>query len=157
MAGHQVQGKEKKEVTSNLLRLAIDLGDLKFYQNLVKEDVNIGSRNLDCGGVTPVLYALRFKQLEIAEDLILRGASVAEADRSHSRGWTPFHSAARWGHDRILRVLFRKAPQELVRWCLPFHPIHLAIANGHTECVELIIDHARKSTSKPSTLLVSSD
>ena len=131
---------------------------MDLYQNTVKEGVNIRSPEFDCEGLTPVLYALKLKQLEIAENLILRGASVAEpGDGSHSIGWTPFHDAALHGHIQILRALFGKAPRAIVRCCRPVHPIHLAIANGHAECVELIIDHARKSTSASSTILDSYD
>ncbi|KAM0796420.1 ankyrin repeat-containing domain protein [Usnea florida] len=138
-------GEEKRSNDSNLFKLAIELGDINMFEGLAKESVGVESGSFDCEGRTPVLYALELGQLGIAENLILRGASVAEAgDGSHFRGWTPFHSAARWGYDQILGVLLGKAPREMVRCCTPLHPIHLAIANGHTECVELIIDHARK-------------
>ena len=157
MTGCQVTGKEKKQNASNLLKLAIELGDTELCQNVVKESVGIGNRNLDCGGVdcggvTPVNHALVLGQLEIAECLILKGASVAEpGDTSCLRRWTPFHHAALQGHVQILRVLFGKAPQEILHCCQPLHPIHLAIANGHTKCVQLIIDHARKGRTAFST------
>ena len=132
--------------------MAIELGDIELYQNIVKEDVNISSPDFDCEGLTPVLYALSLGQLKIAEDLILKGASVAGAgDASYYRGWTPFHYAAYKGRCQILRALLRKAPRAIMRCCQPVHPIHLAIANGHTECVQLIIDHARKGRTTSST------
>ena len=126
---------------------------MKLCQSLVKESVSIGSRVLDYGGLTPVFYALKLGQLEIAENLILEGASVANAgDASHFRGWTPFHDAALQGRVQILRALFGKAPRVIMRCCQPVHPIHLAIANGHTESVQLIIDHARKGTRTCTTV-----
>ena len=144
-------GKEKKQSNLNLLKLAIDLGDMKLCQDLVRDDVTIESKLLDCGGLTPVLYALAYGKLEIAEDLILKGASVEGSDVSYYRGWTPFHTAAYNGHVQVLRALFRKAPRAIMRCCQPVHPIHLAIANGHTECVQLIVDHARKGRTTFST------
>ena len=158
-----ITGKEKRQSASSLLKLAIELGDMELCQNVLKESVNIGSQNLDCGvldcgGVTPVHHALRLGRFEIAEYLILKGASVAEAgDTSCLRRWTPFHDAAFQGRVQILRVLFGKAPRELLRCCQPIHPIHLAIANGHAECVELIFDHTCKGTTTSSTLLDSCD
>ena len=144
-------GKEERHTASNTFKLAIELGDMKLYQNIVKEGDNIRSRGFDCEGLTPVLYALKLGQLEIAESLILRGASVAEADdTSYFRGWSPFHDAAFQGRVQILRALFGKAPRAIMRCCQPVHPILLAIANGHAECVQLIIDHARKGTTTSS-------
>lgn len=49
------------------------------------------------------------------------------------------------GNVQILQALFEKAPREILRCCQPVHPIHLAITGGHLECVNLIIDQARKS------------
>ena len=125
---------------------------MELCQSLVKESVSIGSRVLDYEGLTPVFYALWLGQLEVAENLILEGASVADAgDADHFRGWTPFHDAAYQGRIQILRALFGKAPRAIMRCCQPVHPIHLAIANGSAECVELVIDHARKGTRTSST------
>ena len=148
LAGCKVTDEEEKQSASKLIKLAIELNDTELFQNVAKESVSIGSRMLDCEGLTPVLYALKLGQLEIAEILILEGASVAEAgDGSHFKGWTPFHDAALQGRIQILRALFGKAPRAIVRCCQPVHPIILAIANGHAECVQLIIDHARKGTT----------
>lgn len=146
-------GQEKKQSASDQLKLAIELGDMELCQSVLKESVTIGSRVLDYGGLTPVFYALKLGQLEVAESLILKGASVAEAgDASYFRGWTPFHDAAGQGRVQILGALFGKAPRAIMRCCQPVHPIHLAIANGSAECVELIIDHARKGTRTSSTV-----
>lgn len=155
LAGCRVTDEEDRQSGSKLLRLAIELGDTTFCQSVVRESVSIGSRMLDCEGLTPVLYALKLGQLEIAEILILEGASVAEADdTSFFRGWTPFHDAALLGRVQILRALIEKAPRTLMRCCQPVHPIHLAIANGHIECVQLIIDHALKGRTTSSTLYI---
>ena len=159
MAGCQVTGKEKKQRASNLLKLAIELGDLEICQDLVKEGVDTRSGFSDFGGLTPVLHALGNGRYEVAECLISNGASTVEAegDTSYYRGWTPFHSAALDGDIQTVRLLFEKAPRAILHCCQPVHPIHLAIANGHAECVELIIYHARKGTTTSSTLLDSSD
>ena len=144
---------ERNESASEPLKLAIELGDVELCQALMEEGVNTDSGFSDFGGDTPVLYAFAHGQFEIAEYLISNGASIAgaEGDMSICRGYTPFHYAAAAGKVQILRILFEKAPQGILRCCQPVHPIHLAIANGHAECVELIINHARggMTTSSP--------
>ena len=137
---------ERNQSASESLRLAIELGDMKLCQALVEEGVNTDSGFPNFGGDTAVLYAFARGQFEIAENLISNGASIAG-----SGGYTPFHYAASAGKAQILRMLFEKAPQGILRCCQPVHPIHLAVASGHAECVELIISHAREGMAAPST------
>ena len=145
-------GKERTRSASKALQMAIELGDMEFCQALMKEGVNTDSGFPDYGGETPVICAFKFGQFGIAEYLIANGASVvgAAGDGSHGREYTPFHYAAIEGNVQILRILFEKAPREMLRCCQPVHPIHLAIANGHAGCVELIIDHARRGMPTPT-------
>ena len=126
---------------------------MELCQALVGEGVDTKSRVSDSGGLTHVLYALDWRQYEIAEYLIWKGASIMEAEGgpSYYKGWTPFHAAALEGQIHIFRLLFEKAPREILRCCQPVHPMHLAIASGHTDCVELIIEHARKGITASST------
>lgn len=144
-------GKEKTRSASEALKMAIELGDMEFCQALVEEGVNTDSGFPDRAGDTPVLCALGLGQLGLAEYLIANGASVAGAagDRSYCRGYTPFHYAASAGNLQILRLLFEKAPREMLRSCQSVHPIHLAIASGHAACVDLIIDHSRRGMPTP--------
>lgn len=146
MAGRLAMGKEKTWSPSEPLKLAIQLGDIELCKALVKEGVNTDNGFPDFGGDTPVLCAFGHGKFEIAEYLISKGASIAGAagDRVPFRGYTPFHYAASAGKVQILRILFEKYPQAILRCCQPVHPIHVAVANGHAECVELIIHHARK-------------
>lgn len=152
-------GKEKTLSAPKLLKLAIELGDMKLCRALMEEGVNTDSGSPGFEGNTPVLCALAHRQFEIAEYLIANDASIAgaEGDASHYRGYTPFHYAASAGNAQILRILFEKAPQDILRCCKPVHPIHVAIASGHADCVELIIDHARKGMTKYSTFQTAFD
>lgn len=50
------------------------------------------------------------------------------------------------GNAEILRLLLDKDPHELLRCRQPVHSLHIAVARGHTECVEIIIAQARKGT-----------
>ena len=56
-----------------------------------------------------------------------------------------FHLAAVW-NAKLLRLLLEKAPSEMNLTHDPIHPIHLAVFRGNTDCVELILDHARQGT-----------
>lgn len=122
------------------------MGDLDLCQALLKKGTNTDGGFLDCVGCTPVLYSFANAQFEIAEYLILQDASIAGATcaQSTSRGYTPFHYAATYGLFNTLQVLFEKAPKGIAMCCRPVHPIFLAIAGGHLECVKLIIEHARQ-------------
>lgn len=153
MTGHHTMIMERKQSASESLKLAIELGDVELCQALMEEGVITDRSFSDFGGDTPVLYAFARGQFEIAENLISNGATIAgsEGDMSISRGYTPFHYAATAGKAQILRMLFEKAPQGILRCCQPVHPIHLAVASGHAECVELIINHVRGGMATPST------
>lgn len=143
MADRHAKGEEETRSASKPLDLAIQLGDLELCQALVKEGVNIDTGCWDDEDKTPVLCALKCGQYDIADYLIANGASIAGA-AGRVRGYTPFHYAASAGNVQIMRMLFERAPQEIVRCCQPIHPIHLAIASGNADCVELIMNHARK-------------
>lgn len=145
-------GKEKRRVFSASLKLAIELGDVELCQALMEDGVSTDIGFSELGGDTPVLYAFSLGNFEIAECLITNGASIAKCSSGTSmfKGYTAFHHAASAGNVQILRILFDKSPHGIMACCQSVHPIHLAISGGHAECVELIIDHARKGMAKSS-------
>lgn len=141
-----IEAKPNLRVPQEQLKLAIELEDLELCRALVAGGVDYDSGFPDCNGCTPVLYAFAKGYFDIAAYLISQGASIAGAacSATSTRGYTPFHFAVGFGLVEVLRSLFERAPQEIARCCRPVHPIALGIAGDHSECVKLIMDHARQ-------------
>ena len=124
---------------------------MEICRGFIEDFVNTDSGFLDYQGDA---HLHSTGQGETADHLTSNDVLVARAagDKTMFRGFTPFHHAAWMGKVQILRVLLEKAPREILRCCQPVHPIHLAIADGHVKCVELILDHAREGTTMSSAL-----
>ena len=153
----------KSRHASKALKVAIDAGDMELCRRLVKDGVDLESSFTFCLGCTPLLYSLIADQPEIAEFLASHGASITRQTclKWGSRGYTPLHYAARRGYLLLLRCLLNRGALELIDMRSPVHPIHLAAANRHTKCVEMILDQSYHGTllsiSKCKKANVSSD
>ena len=149
------------------LKVAIDSVDIDLCKSIIEDGTDLSLGFDSCQGCSPLLYALhrihnpqeypskslyagtidpQRPSIEIAETLVLKGASVEGSACSASRtvGYTVFHYAARFGYVQFLRILFDKHPLTVFELKCSVHPIHLAILAGHYECVELIFDHFRE-------------
>ena len=133
------------DVPSKALRVDIKEGDLDLCQKLVGYGENLDSGFWNCSGCTPLLYSLYHARSEISKYLVLQGASIAgETCKDWSTvGYTAFHYAARYGYLELLRELFKR-PTGISLQRLNPNPIHLAIQYGHTECAQILIEHAEK-------------
>ena len=98
-----------------------------------------------------MLYADIREEFEIAKLLVSKGASItgSTCNLTWTRGWTSFHYAAGIGNAELLYLLYERAPDGIRRKDQPVHPLHLAVANGRAECVEMIVADLRKSTTSP--------
>ena len=130
---------------SKALRVAIEEGDLDLCQKLVEYGENLDSGFRSCLGCTPLLYSLHHARSEVSKYLVLQGASIAgeTCDLWLTVGYTAFHYAARYGYLELLRELLKR-PTEISLQRLNPNPIHLAIQYGHTECAQILIEHAEK-------------
>lgn len=124
--------------------MAIDVGDLELCKRLVENGADLESDLSFCLGCTPLLYSLARNQPGIAEFLVSHGASITgqTCRKWRSRGYTPLHYAACDGNLGLLECLLNRGALELIDVGSPVHPIHLATANGHTQCVEIILDQS---------------
>ena len=111
--------------------------------------------------IAPLRLAIELEDIDLCQGLLMQGADTDSGFLDYQsnaqdpyliQGCTPFHYAAFAGNFQILQALFEKAPREILRCCQPVHPIHLAVAGGHLECVNLILDQARKGTTPSPTL-----
>ena len=131
---------------SDALKVAIDIGDIELCVRIVESGTDLNSGIEGCPGCRPLLYSLHHGELAIAEYLVSQGASIAGStcEAWKTRGFSAFHYAAAQGSVELLRLLLEKAPSEIHASHDPIHPIHLAVLNGNTECVELMVDHVRQ-------------
>ena len=146
---------------SNALSEAL-LHAIKFGNAVVCERLlNIGAdANFSDSGhrlcCTALLSALQVKQPEIAEMLILRGASNKTqtcdtpiiGESASPRGYSPLHYAAALGFERVLELLLQKYSEPFGTEAVT--PLHLAAANGHLACAKMLIEHDKKSTATRS-------
>ena len=144
--------------------MAIDIDDMELCKRLIDNEEDLDSGFTFCLGCTPLLYSLIRNRPEMAEFLVSHGASITgqTCQKYGTWGYTPLHYAACSGHLGLLRRLLNRGALELIDMRSPVHPIHLAAANGHTECVEMILDQPyhgmpllnskRKSTNMSSEM-----
>jgi ankyrin repeat protein len=118
-----------------------------------KADVNARSRS----GNTPLIEAVAYNRLEIAEYLLTNQVSPADIERKNNAGDTPLHWAAAKGHLDMAKLLLANDPgikasknKDLPPLLLEAinkegqTPLHLAAREGHTEMVQLLLDRKAK-------------
>jgi ankyrin repeat protein len=90
-------------------------------------------------GTTPLLQAIRWDAIDIANILINWGADVSIRDHN---GWGTLHATSKGGHvqltDRILKINPR-LKLDVERW--GFTPLHIAVYHGSVEVVKVFINH----------------
>ena len=139
------KGLVKSPRASEALKVAIDVGDLELCERLIQCGEDLESGFSFCLGSTPLLYSLINDRPEIAEFLVSHGASITGQTCRYwsSQGYTPLHYAASHGYLNLLNCLLNRGALKLIDIKSPVHPIHLAVANGQSECVEVILDQSR--------------
>ena len=132
---------------SRALKIAIDFDNLDLCQRAIHDGADINHGYCFCREETPLLYSLHKMRPTVAEYLVLQGASTKghSCERWETRGYSVFHHAASMDSSRVLKALLEKKAQEFMDLDNDIHPVHLAVANGHVECVKLMIDFAGKN------------
>lgn len=151
-----VPGKIVSQRASIPLKTAIDLRDVELCRRVVEDGANMDAGYEECLGCTPLLYTLHYQNVEeIAVYLVSQGASIRgrSCGKNGTKGYSAFHYAASLGFVNLLRLLLGQDKEGLSQRHVPFHPIHLAIANGHNVCVQMILDHARRCPLSPRSSL----
>ncbi len=133
-----------------MLRVAIETVDIELCKRLACEGMSLSTRFDECDGCTPLLYLLsqsplRHDQIEMAEFLILQGASIeGAAGHRWSENWyTVWHFITHCGYTRLLQILLDKYPSSLFELKTIIHPLHLAVLKGNYQCVQLILHHCQ--------------
>lgn len=139
---------------SRQLQVAIEVADIDLCQRLVDDGADLSMGFDVCQWCTPILYALRYSprtgnRLQIIELLAGKEPStkrVACDLPGSMRGYTTLHYAAAFGHLRLLQILLDKSPMMIFELGTSVHPFHLAILEGHYDCVEMIVAHYKRYT-----------
>lgn len=128
---------------------AIRIGDLDVLKRLIREGVRpIGTAECGC---TPLVLSCFYGHWTLCHSLIENGADLhgQTCDSKELAGYRAVHYAAEFGEDKLLSILLK--PNVPLSHGDP-EPFHLAAANGHVNCLKLLLDH-ESSTSHPRRLL----
>ena len=140
IGSYHAVGKQKSRAPFEQIRLAIEMGDVELCRGLLEEASNNDNDFLDYQCDTR--YAVS-EQEKVGEHMQITYAGK----KGKGKGYTLFHYTASIGNVEVLKILFEKAPRDILRCCQPIHLIHLAITGGHGSCVDLIIDEARRGNT----------
>jgi ankyrin repeat protein len=88
---------------------------------------------------TPLHYALRYQQPDLARLLINRGADI---NAQTTGNWTPLHFALYYKHLDIALLLIKKRVRTDILTYQNFSPLHYAAAKGNKELVGMLIDRS---------------
>ncbi|KAL9025441.1 MAG: hypothetical protein Q9196_005738 [Gyalolechia fulgens] len=144
---------------SETLRVAIDLADTGLCQRVIKDGASLQLGFDVCHGCAPLLYALGDRpldgaRLEMVELLARKGPPIRNTTcelKAKTRGFTALHYAATFGYCHLLEILLNKDPIMILELGTSVHPFHLAVLEGHYDCVELIVTHYGRYAAQNSS------
>ena len=125
-----VRAEEKP--TKSLHQAVID-NDVEQVRLNISAGANVNAK--DTMDYTPLFYAAKNGQKDIAELLIAGGADVNVKDRL---GSTPLHYAAVQGHYEVCKLLVAKGADISAKNLMGATSLAMAKAQGHSEIVELL-------------------
>jgi ankyrin repeat protein len=82
------------------LHEAAERGDSRVIRTLIADGVDVDARDLK--GQTPLIVAIRHRQLRAAAELIAAGASLNVETRN---GWTPLSVAVKSGNPFMIELI----------------------------------------------------
>jgi len=121
------------------LTAAACLGDLKRVQRLIREGVDVNTK--DHGGSTPLMAAAMEGSSEVVRELLDNRADPNTRDKKS--GGTPLMMAADRGHANVVRVLLEQGADVNVRDKNGITPLMSAVwraAGDRTDLVKLLLD-----------------
>ena len=125
----------KPRTFSDELHNAARAGDLREIRSLIGQGADVNARDPD-GGDTPLDAAVRNRQVEAAEQLLLHGADP----NRRTRGSTPLHLAAERGIIELARLLLDHGANAELRNLQNLTPLEVAQEKGHTRFVFFLQD-----------------
>ena len=116
---------------------------------MIDAGANPNGTNPDCGRCTPLLVALEQQQRHIAEFLIRKGAQDegATCDQHDAPGATATLYAANFGYADIIQNLLIFTEDRMCKESDLVPLVQYAAANGHLECVKVLLDSKRANNN----------
>ncbi len=134
------------EEFENELILAIEKGDLKTVNDILKKDPR-SVRVVEPFGVTPLHMAARSGRLEIIDLLVGRGA-VVDYDQRGAEG-TPLHDAVKFGKAEAARRLLQHGANIRCRARGGDSLLEVALAKGHVDVAKLLLEKGADPNGNP--------
>jgi ankyrin repeat protein len=110
-------------------------GDREVVKSLLKQGADVNAAQGD--GTTPLHWAARRGDVELAQMLIYAGANVRATTRLG--GWTPLLMAAQLGHPKMIETLLNAGSDLKTTTAFGATPLMLASAAGNPEAVRLLL------------------
>ena len=110
-------------------------GDREAVRSLLKQGADVNAAQGD--GTTPLHWAARRGDVELAQMLIYAGANVRATTRLG--GWTPLLMAAQLGHAKMIETLLNAGADPKTTTGHGATPLMLASAAGTPEAVKLLL------------------
>ena len=120
---------------SDELHDAARAGDLREIRSLIGQGADVNARDPDDGD-TPLDAAVRNRQVEAAEQLLLHGADP----NRRTRGSTPLHLAAERGIIELARLLLDHGANAELRDLENLTPLAVAREKRHTRFVSFLLE-----------------
>ena len=110
-------------------------GEREVVKSLLKQGADVNAAQGD--GTTPLHWAARRGDVELAQMLIYAGANVRATTRLG--GWTPLLMAAQLGHPKMIETLLNAGSDLKTTTAFGATPLMLASAAGNPEAVRLLL------------------
>jgi ankyrin repeat protein len=110
-------------------------GDREAVRALLKQGADVNAAQGD--GTTPLHWAARRGDVELAQMLIYAGANVRATTRLG--GWTPLLMASQLGHAKMIETLVNAGSDLKTTTVHGATPLMLASAAGHPDAVRLLL------------------
>lgn len=125
-------------ITDTYLHDAIVKGDLETVQSILSRGYDLNVPMDTVNKYTPLVFAVKHQQYQIAELMISKGAKVNKKDRT---GETPLFFPVRTGDDKMLAILLKHKGDPNATDDIGVPLIYLAAFTGHPKVVNLLIKH----------------
>ena len=123
------------------LNLASERGRVVVVDLFIENGADESVREMD----SPLLLAIRFRQVEVARSLIEHGADVTlEADF----GWTPLHLASQLGSLDLVNMFIEYGADVTARTGDGYTPLDVASSKGYADVVGMLFDRGANVTAQ---------
>ncbi|KAL3865979.1 hypothetical protein ACJMK2_043321 [Sinanodonta woodiana] len=134
--GADVNKIPTRKIHNSCLHVACQLGQARVVDALLETNLQIDLKNKN--GVTPLHFALMYKNVEIAKRLIEKGCDINLSSGRLDK--TPLHISSEMGSKTIAEILIEKGADPMAKDRKGHSPMHYASMNGKKDIVVLLME-----------------